>query len=72
MLELQILRDQRERAVNGLKKRNLGEDRLALVDQIISLDDERKNVQTLSGTEHGVQVSAIFIIRLLHVHHQFL
>ncbi|MEO5905664.1 MAG: serine--tRNA ligase [Saprospiraceae bacterium] len=46
MLELQILRDQHERAVNGLKKRNLGDDRLVLVEQIISLDDERKDVQT--------------------------
>ena len=46
MLELQILRDQRERALTGLKKRGLGEDRLALVDKIVSLDDERKDIQT--------------------------
>ncbi len=46
MLEIQILRDQRKRALDGLKKRGLGEDRLALLDRVISLDDERKEVQT--------------------------
>lgn len=46
MLELQILRDQKERALNGLKKRGLGSDRLAQIDQVITLDDERKSVQT--------------------------
>src|SRR5688572_18714893 len=46
MLEIQILRDQRERTIAGLKKRGLNEDRLALVDQIINLDTERKEVQT--------------------------
>src|SRR5687767_11188672 len=46
MLELQILRDQRERALTGLKKRGLSAERLSLMDQIVALDDERKEVQT--------------------------
>lgn len=46
MLEIQILRDQRERTIAGLKKRGLNEERLAVVDQIINLDTERKEVQT--------------------------
>ena len=46
MLELQILRDQRDRTLNGLKKRGLDEERLGLVDKIIALDNERKEIQT--------------------------
>lgn len=46
MLEIQLLRDQRERTLNGLKKRGLSEERLAMVDQIVKLDDQRKEVQT--------------------------
>lgn len=50
MLELQILREQSERVTNGLKKRGLSEDRLALTAKIIGLDDQRKEVQTLLDT----------------------
>lgn len=46
MLELQILRDQRDRTLTGLKKRGLDEGRLGLVDKIIALDSERKEIQT--------------------------
>lgn len=46
MLEIQILRDQRERALNGLKKRGLSEERLVIVDEVLRLDEERKEVQT--------------------------
>ena len=46
MLEIQILRDQRERAVVGFKKRGFTEERLLIVDQVIALDDQRKEVQT--------------------------
>ncbi len=46
MLEIQILREQKERALTGLKKRGLGEDRLSLIDQVIGLDDQRKDIQT--------------------------
>ncbi len=46
MLEIQIIRDQKERVITGLKKRGFTEDRLQILDQIISLDDKRKEVQT--------------------------
>ncbi len=46
MLEIQILRDQKERVLKGFRKRGLTPDRLALVDRALELDDERKEVQT--------------------------
>jgi len=46
MLELQILRDQKERVIEGFKKRGFTPERLMLVDQVIGLDDMRKEVQT--------------------------
>ena len=46
MLEIQILRDQKARAVAGLKKRGFSEERLLAIDQIVSLDDQRKDLQT--------------------------
>jgi len=46
MLELQILREQKERVLAGFRKRGFTDERLALIDQVISLDDERKAVQT--------------------------
>ncbi len=50
MLEIQILRDQRDRAVAGLRKRGFSEERLLAIDQIIDLDDLRKDVQTQLDT----------------------
>jgi seryl-tRNA synthetase len=46
MLELQILREQKERVLNGFKKRGFTPERLMLIDQVIGLDDMRKEVQT--------------------------
>ena len=46
MLEIQLIRDQKERAVTGLKKRGFGPDRLQELDQVIALDDQRKEIQT--------------------------
>ena len=46
MLEIQILRDQRDRVLTGLKKRGFSQERLLVVDQVLSLDDQRKEVQT--------------------------
>jgi seryl-tRNA synthetase len=46
MLEIQIIRDQKDRVITGLKKRGFSEDRLQILDQIITLDDQRKEVQT--------------------------
>jgi len=33
-------------------------------------NNTEKTVQTFSRAEHCVQVSAIFLVHLLHVHHQ--
>ncbi|MEO6131807.1 MAG: serine--tRNA ligase [Saprospiraceae bacterium] len=46
MLEMQIVRDQKERVVAGFRKRGFTEERIALVDRVIKLDDDRKDVQT--------------------------
>lgn len=46
MLEIQRLRDQRDQVVTGYTKRGFTEERLKLVDEVIGLDDRRKEVQT--------------------------
>lgn len=46
MLEIGIIRNQKERVVEGYHKRNLPETAIQELDVIISLDDERKSVQT--------------------------
>jgi seryl-tRNA synthetase len=46
MLEIQIIRDQKSRVISGLKKRGFSDERLQILDQIIILDDQRKDVQT--------------------------
>lgn len=46
MLELNAVRAQPERLIEGLKKRNFEEQDLVIVNQIISLDDRRKSTQT--------------------------
>src|SRR4029078_5744628 len=46
MLEMQILRDQKERVITGFMKRGFSPERLELVDKAIKLDEERKDVQT--------------------------
>jgi seryl-tRNA synthetase len=46
MLEIQILKDQRDRVLVGLRKRGLSTERLSVIDQVLSLDNERKEVQT--------------------------
>ena len=46
MLETGIIRAQKERIIEGLKKRNAGDDLHELVDRIIVTDDRRKAVQT--------------------------
>ena len=50
MLEIQILRDQKERAIAGLKKRGFSDERLENIDRILALDDLRKEVQTQLDT----------------------
>lgn len=46
MLEIHIIRDQKDRALAGLRKRGFSEERLKGLDAIIALDDKRKEVQT--------------------------
>ncbi len=46
MLEIQILRDEKDRVITGLKKRGFTEEKLLIIDQIIDLDDQRKASQT--------------------------
>lgn len=43
MLQVNFLREQKERALEGLKKKNFRQ--LELVDAVIALDDERKKIQ---------------------------
>jgi seryl-tRNA synthetase len=46
MLEISILREQREKVILGLKKKHVSEEQLVLVDSIIRTDDLRKATQT--------------------------
>lgn len=46
MLQLHVIREQRERVLQGLKIRNAKEEDLLRVDQVIALDDQRKEIQT--------------------------
>ena len=46
MLEVGILRAERDRVLEGLKKKQVKGDQLKLVDEIIEKDDRRKNIQT--------------------------
>ena len=48
MLEIKLLREEKERVIEGLKKRHLPEKQLAQVDEVIALDDSRKKIQTES------------------------
>ncbi|RMF24509.1 MAG: serine--tRNA ligase [Bacteroidetes bacterium] len=45
MLELALFRTQKERIVEGLRKRNFSEEDLKIVDQIIELDEVRRTTQ---------------------------
>ncbi len=46
MLEINILREQKDRVLTGLRKRGFTPERLKTVDEVIVLDDRRKEVQT--------------------------
>jgi seryl-tRNA synthetase len=47
MLEISTIKLEKERVINGLKKKNANEAQIALVDKIITVDDERKANQAL-------------------------
>lgn len=46
MLELNFIRDNRERILEGLKVRNYSDDDLVIIDKIIEVDDRRRRSQT--------------------------
>lgn len=66
MLEINILRADRQRVKEGLTKRNFSAERLKLVDDIIDLDDQRKLVQTnldqllAMVNTHSKEIGALF------------
>lgn len=45
MLQVNFLRENREKAAEGLRKRNFSEEAIGVIDQIIALDDDRKSIQ---------------------------
>ena len=55
MLKVELLRNERERVVEGLKKRNWTSSDISIIDQIIELDDERKGAQTTLDIELAEQ-----------------
>ena len=46
MLTVNVLRDRREKILEGYKKRGVNQDTLDLIDEIVVLDDHRKTTQT--------------------------
>ncbi|MBK9744968.1 MAG: serine--tRNA ligase [Saprospiraceae bacterium] len=46
MLEISVIRENREGVLAGLKKKNVSQDQLELIDKIIVEDDNRKSTQT--------------------------
>ncbi len=46
MLQASFIKANKDLVINGLKKRGLKDDELALIDTIIALDEKRKNTQT--------------------------
>lgn len=46
MLQLQVIRNERDRVIEGLQKRNWSADQLALVDEVLRLDSIRRALQT--------------------------
>lgn len=45
MLQLKVIREEKRRVLNGLRKRNWSAAQLRVIDQIIQLDDRRKSTQ---------------------------
>ena len=45
MLEIKLIREDKDKVIKGLKKRNLSEEVIAYIDRVVALDDERKNIQ---------------------------
>jgi len=45
MLQLKVIREEKQRILNGLRKRNWNAAQLKVIDQILALDDQRKATQ---------------------------
>lgn len=58
MLQLNYIRENRDQVIEGMKKRNFSSDQLALIDQIITLDDKRKSTQQ-SGDELKAEMNQL-------------
>lgn len=48
MLQLNFIRQNKDVVIKGLQKRNFSDDQLRIVDNILELDDNRKNIQSES------------------------
>jgi seryl-tRNA synthetase len=46
MLQVSVIREDKKRVVDGLRKRNWGKHQLSVLDEILALDDSRRRVQT--------------------------
>ena len=46
MLEVNVIRADKARVADGLRKRNLSQEEIEKLDTIISLDDRRKEIQS--------------------------
>lgn len=46
MIELRLFREEKSRVIEGLKKKNIPNESLVLVEKIVEKDDERKKIQT--------------------------
>lgn len=46
MLEISYIREHHERVLQGLKVRNFSDEELGIVEEVLSLDEKRKNLQT--------------------------
>ncbi len=46
MLQISFIRESKDRVIEGLKRRNYKEEDLKIVDDLIALDDRRRNLQT--------------------------
>ncbi|MEM8523814.1 MAG: serine--tRNA ligase [Bacteroidota bacterium] len=58
MLQLNYIRENRDQIIEGLKKRNFSSEQLAVIDQIIELDDKRKTTQQ-SGDELKAEMNQL-------------
>ncbi|MBK9737536.1 MAG: serine--tRNA ligase [Saprospiraceae bacterium] len=46
MIEIGVIRDEKERLIAGLRKKKVAEEQIAMIDLIVSEDDKRKSTQT--------------------------